>query len=138
MPAGNYPKFDSGSQDRRFSLSAGVLKRAMEKTMFAMAQQDVRYYLNGLLLEVEDSTLRTVASDGHRLALFEMTVPGLSVRHSQAIIPRKGALELARLLKDDDESVTMELAPNSLRVLMGDVMFFPRSWWKGAIPNTDE
>jgi DNA polymerase-3 subunit beta len=120
------------------------MKRAMEKTLFAMAQQDVRYYLNGLLLEVEDSMLRTVASDGHRLALFEETVPGLALKHSQVIIPRKGALELARLLKDDDEAVTIELASNSLRALMDDLTFSSKlvegryAEYRRVLPNMTE
>lgn len=123
MPAGNYPEFDTGAQDRRFTVPVALLKRAMDKTMFAMAQQDVRYYLNGLLLEIEDETLRTVASDGHRLALFETAVPSLAAGSAQAILPRKGALELSRLLKDEGGDLTVELSSNSVRALMDDLTF---------------
>lgn len=123
MPAGNYPEFDSGAQGRGFTVPVATLKRAMDKTMFAMAQQDVRYYLNGLLLEIEGETLRAVASDGHRLALFEAVMPESSAGSVQAILPRKGALELARLLKDGDGLMTVELSSNSLRALVGDLSF---------------
>ena len=123
MPASNYPEFDTGAQDRLFSVPVAVLRRAMDKTLFAMAQQDVRYYLNGLLLEIEGTTLRTVASDGHRLAMFEAEVPGLAAGSAQAILPRKGALELARLLKDDEGMINVELSSNSLRARMDDLTF---------------
>ena len=123
MSAANYPEFDTGTQERRFAMPVALLKRAMDKTMFAMALQDVRYYLNGLLVELEGQTLRTVASDGHRLALFETSVPELEGASAQAILPRKGALELARLLKDEEGELVLELSGNSMRVLLEDVSF---------------
>ena len=68
-----------------------------------MAQQDVRYYLNGLLLETEKKRLRAVATDGHRLALSEVDLLGAASRDEQLIVPRKGVLELSRLLDGDGE-----------------------------------
>lgn len=122
MPAESYPEFDTGQVERRFVLRSRALRRAMEKTLFAMAQQDVRYYLNGLLFEIDQGILRTVASDGHRLALFEDPVDGGDVS-AQAIFPRKGALELFKLLVDEDVELTLELSTNSVRVAMGDFCF---------------
>jgi len=123
MPAENYPEFDTGAADRRLMLPSRVLRRAMEKTLFAMGLQDVRYYLNGLLFEVEGDTIRTIASDGHRLALFEDDAAPLGVESAQAIIPRKGALELCRLLGDDDTPVAIELSSNSVRILINELCF---------------
>jgi DNA polymerase-3 subunit beta len=88
-----------------------------------MGHQDVRYYLNGLLLEVEGGTIRTIASDGHRLALFEDETNPLARESTQVIIPRKGALELFRLLAEDDTPVTVEFSANSVRVLWNELCF---------------
>ncbi len=122
LPGENYPQFDTGVADRTLGLGSRILRRAMEKTLFAMAQQDVRYYLNGLLFDIEGGTIRTVASDGHRLALFEDEV-GLDVEPAQAIIPRKGVLELFRLLPDRDAELSVELASNAVRVMMPESCF---------------
>lgn len=123
MAAESYPEFDTGLTDRSLQLTARVLRRAMEKTLFAMAQQDVRYYLNGLLFEIDAGRIRTVASDGHRLALFEDEIAMPGVDSAQVIIPRKGAVELFRLLPDDESPITIELAASSIRVLMDQVSF---------------
>lgn len=123
MPGESYPEFDTGNAERRLSFSSRALRRAMEKTLFAMAQQDVRYYLNGLLFEIDGGVMRTVASDGHRLALFEDGVNAGEAEQAQAIFPRKGVLELFRLLTDDDTELRMELASNSVRVVMPDFQF---------------
>jgi DNA polymerase-3 subunit beta len=123
LPAENYPEFDAGIPEVEFAVPAKHLRRALEKTMFAMAQQDVRYYLNGLLLDLGGRTLRSVASDGHRLSFFEETLEEESDGSRQIIVPRKGILELNRLLGDDIESVTVQIAPNNLRVNLGALSF---------------
>jgi DNA polymerase-3 subunit beta len=87
----------------------------IEKTHFSMAQQDVRYYLNGLLLETDKKRLRAVATDGHRLALSEVDLATAANRDEQLIVPRKGVLELSRLL-DGDGEVQLALGPNHIRV----------------------
>ncbi len=122
LPAENFPEFDTGEVDQRLTMACPVLRRALDKTLFAMAQQDVRYYLNGLLFEIDGRTIRAVASDGHRLALFEDEV-GLEIERAQAIIPRKGVLELFRLLTDAEAELRMELASNSVRVMMKEWCF---------------
>lgn len=122
LPAESYPDFDTGEVERRLVLASRLLRRAMEKTLFAMAQQDVRYYLNGLLFEIDGNILRTVASDGHRLAVFEDMLDA-ETDAAQAILPRKGALELFRLLADDESSLTMELGSNAVRVVMPEFCF---------------
>jgi DNA polymerase-3 subunit beta len=123
LPADNYPAFDLASPEVELAVSARVLKKAMEKTLYAMALQDVRYYLNGLLLDLDGGLLRTVSSDGHRLAVYEETLEGVDVEPRQVIVPRKGVMELYRLLGDQDEPVTLGIAANNIRVLMGGVSF---------------
>jgi DNA polymerase-3 subunit beta len=123
LPASSYPAFDLSGAETEITLSSRVLKKAMEKTLYAMALQDVRYYLNGLLLDLDGAVLRTVSSDGHRLAVYEENLEGVSIEPRQAIIPRKGVLELYRLLGDQDEIITLQLGANNIRVLMGGVVF---------------
>jgi DNA polymerase-3 subunit beta len=85
-----------------------------------MAQQDVRYYLNGLLIETERKKLRAVATDGHRLALSEVDLEAAAARDEQVIVPRKGVLELSRLLEGDGD-VAVALGSNHVRVEIDDV-----------------
>lgn len=123
LPADNYPEFDTGTPELEVAVPVASLRRALEKTTFAMAQQDVRYYLNGLLLDLDGRNLRTVSSDGHRLAVFEEALELDANGGRQIIIPRKGILELARLLGDADDTITVQIAPNTVRVNLGAVSF---------------
>ena len=106
LPAADFPAVESGAGSVALSLDQSLVKQLIDGTAFAMAQQDVRYYLNGLYLEILGGRLRVVATDGHRLALA--TGPALvEAADTGVIIPRKGVLELSRLL---DGSVPLELA----------------------------
>jgi DNA polymerase-3 subunit beta len=96
--------------------------RLLEKTQFSMAQQDVRYYLNGLLLETGKQHLRAVATDGHRLAWSQAAVNGGNMTEQQVIVPRKGVLELQRLLGGDG-SVNIELGSNHIRIQLEGIRF---------------
>src|SRR5690606_3435548 len=87
----------------------------IEKTHFSMAQQDVRYYLNGLLLETDGTRLRGVATDGHRLALAEIELESRAAQNEQQIVPRKGVLELNRLLGDEGR-VELTLGKSHVRL----------------------
>ena len=98
------------------------LRKLLDKTHFSMAQQDVRYYLNGLLLEADGYTLRAVATDGHRLALAELQLDTPAQRGEQVILPRKAVLELMRLL-DGDGEVALSLGTNHLQVQLGPIRF---------------
>lgn len=119
LPAGEFPTTERTASDVVFTLPAADLRRLLDRTSFSMAQQDVRYYLNGLLLEVTPEHVRTVATDGHRLAMCtrEGGVAGVDLVH--AIIPRKGVLELVRLLGEDADDVQITLAANYLRADVG-------------------
>lgn len=123
LPADNFPSFEALSTELRFTVDGVTLRRVIEQSMFAMALQDVRFYLNGLLLEVEGQSLRAVASDGHRLAYCEQTLEAPVEQPQQVILPRKGVSELYRLLDNWNDEVGVCLGDNTLRVLLGDTVF---------------
>lgn len=115
LPANDFPTVEEGPGSLTCNLEQSRLRRLIERTSFAMAQQDVRYYLNGMLLEVSTDTLRAVATDGHRLAMCSMRADiGQADRH-QVIVPRKGILELARLLTEPDGMVSIVLGQHHIR-----------------------
>ncbi|KAA6187251.1 DNA polymerase III subunit beta [Thiohalocapsa marina] len=123
LPADDFPSMETGELDLSLDLDASVLKRLFEKTAFAMAQQDVRYYLNGVLLELQAASLVSVATDGHRLAkmsgaLAAAVDTGESSR--QAIVPAKSVIELKRLLPTDDALVRLEMGARTIRVSFGE------------------
>lgn len=113
LPASEFPSVEEGQGELSLQLPQVLLKRLIERTAFAMAQQDVRYYLNGMLLEIKSGRLRMVATDGHRLALC--TAPeAVDAGDAAVIIPRKGVLELSRLL-EGDENVRLVIGSNHVR-----------------------
>ncbi len=116
LPASEYPSIDQMEVIDRLLIAEGVLKDLMDRTSFAMAQQDVRYYLNGLLFDMRDETLRCVATDGHRLAVAEGPLLQGPSSGKQIILPRKGVMELQRLLEGGDGEVAIEIGRNHLRV----------------------
>jgi len=121
LPAQDFPAIDANISSEKFSIPGNILKRLIEKTQFAMAQQDVRYYLNGMLLEVKEGKIRTVATDGHRLALSEADYD--SSLDLDIILPRKAVLELGRILVDSEDSVQIELSSNHAKVVVGNISF---------------
>lgn len=121
LPANDFPSIDEVEATERVEVPEASLKELIERTAFAMAQQDVRYYLNGLLFDLREKLLRCVATDGHRLALCEAALDGAGKR--QIIVPRKGVQELQRLLEGGDRNLTLELGRNHLRVKRDDVTF---------------
>lgn len=115
----DFPSTDGIEADQEITVPGDTLRRLIDKTHFSMAQQDVRYYLNGLLLETDGNILRAVATDGHRLALSETTLETPSVHNVQIIVPRKGVLELNRLLGNADKAELI-FGTNHLRVQLPD------------------
>jgi len=120
LRATDFPVVEEIAAKQTLRLTRSDLRSLIQKTHFSMAQQDVRYYLNGLLLETERKTLRAVATDGHRLALSEVDLEAAAVRDEQVIVPRKGVLELNRLLEGDGD-VAVALGSNHVRVQIDDV-----------------
>ena len=114
LPATEFPNVENVAGEKTFALAQGALRRVIDRTSFAMAQQDVRYYLNGMLFEVGPNGLRTVATDGHRLATCHAAISGPDSAQ-QIILPRKGVLELAKLLTDAEATVSLSLSTNHLR-----------------------
>ena len=123
LAASEFPVIDNIELIERVSLPEATLKDLMDRTSFAMANQDVRYYLNGLLLDLRENTLRCVATDGHRLALAETELSAGVSAQRQIIIPRKGVLELQGLFESGDGNVELEFGRNHLRVRRNDVVF---------------
>ena len=123
LPANDFPGLDEVEGQQSFSISQSSLKGLIEKTSFAMAQQDVRYYLNGVLLEISTGKVKLVATDGHRLALSETGFDSGEVDERQIIIPRKAVLELSRLLDSDEAPVKCIVSQNHLRLETQDLVF---------------
>ncbi|MDJ0938198.1 MAG: DNA polymerase III subunit beta [Woeseiaceae bacterium] len=121
LPAAEFPTVEDIKAGQTITVPQDVLGRLIEKTHFSMAQQDVRYYLNGMLLETAGSYLRAVATDGHRLALCQATLDG-SLTEQQVIVPRKGVLELQRLLSGEG-NVDIELGANHVRIQLDGIRF---------------
>lgn len=123
LPANDFPSVDEVEATERVTVPEAVLKELIERTAFAMAQQDVRYYLNGLLFDLRDKTLRCVATDGHRLALCESALETSVGTKRQIIVPRKGVTELQRLLEGGDRALELEVGRSHIRVKRDDVSF---------------
>jgi DNA polymerase-3 subunit beta len=121
LPAEDFPRLARATgETARFSLSQKVLRRQLGLVHYAMAQQDIRYYLNGLLMVVDGGELRLVATDGHRLAFASMPLETSIAKH-EAIVPRKTVLELTKLLADTDDEVRIELSPSQAAFSFGSI-----------------
>ncbi len=123
LPANDFPALDEVDATERVRVGEAGLKELIERTAFAMAQQDVRYYLNGLLFDLRDKALRCVATDGHRLAMCEAVLDETVQTKRQIIVPRKGVLELQRLLEGSDRELELEMGRSHIRVKRDDVTF---------------
>ena len=123
LPAREFPNVEDSIGTHQFSLRQGQLKRLIDRTAFAMAQQDVRYYLNGMLWELSDKQPRVVATDGHRLAMCTLADSIEVSGDAQVILPRKGVLELARLLLDEDADIAVVIGNNHIRATTDDFTF---------------
>ena len=123
LPANDFPSIDEVEATERVRVPEAALKELIERTAFAMAQQDVRYYLNGLLFDLRENSLRCVATDGHRLALCEAQYEGGAQAKRQIIVPRKGVTELQRLLEGGDRELELEMGRGHIRVKRDDVTF---------------
>lgn len=122
LPASDYPNLIDWKPEVDFSIEQSTLARLIDATQFSMANQDARYFLNGMKFETEGNLLRTVATDGHRLAVCTMALNQELLTHS-VIVPRKAVLELSRLVAVSDETVRLEIGTSNLRVSMNGVVF---------------
>jgi DNA polymerase-3 subunit beta len=123
LPAREFPNVEDSMGTHQFTLQQGQLRRLIDRTAFAMAQQDVRYYLNGMLWELKGQQLRVVATDGHRLAMCTLPEKITATDDTQVILPRKGVLELARLLLEDEADIAIVIGSNHIRATTDDFTF---------------
>ena len=123
LPATDFPNIVDVDETFKVRLPQGDLRRIIDKAAFSMAQQDVRYYLNGMLLELDGPQLRTVATDGHRLATCVTPVENNDQPKQQLIVPRKGILELARLLAQGDEEIELIIGASHVRAQVGGYLY---------------
>lgn len=124
MPGEDWPRIEDFESDNRQQITEGMFKRLLDKTEFAMAQQDVRYYLNGLLLTLRSDRIRCVATDGHRLALSESAADLDLEEPVEVIVPRKAIVELSRLLDGESETaIALQLSRNHMRIEVPGLKF---------------
>ena len=124
LPAGDFPKISSAAATgaARATLPQNQLKRLFALVQYSMAQQDIRYYLNGLLLSLQPEGITVVATDGHRLALAGLQL-AIDTPATEVILPRKAIVELSKLLADSDEPVSFEVLDNQARFSFGRISF---------------
>lgn len=126
LPAGDFPRLEAEQWEETIEIKQKDLRTILEKTAFSMAQQDVRYYLNGCLMEVRSNGFRVVATDGHRLAKCDMPMDTKVKTPRSAIIPRKAITELLRFLEDSDDLAQLDINPNHIRVTAGVWVFITK------------
>jgi DNA polymerase III subunit beta len=126
LPESDFPDIAAGDMTHKFVLAAADLKRLIEKTQFAISTEETRYYLNGIYLHTagtgNDTVLRAVATDGHRLAQVEFAAPTGTEGLPGVIVPRKTVNEVQRLIEDTDVEVTVEVSAAKIRFTIGDVV----------------
>jgi DNA polymerase-3 subunit beta len=108
-------------QANKITLTQKQFKRLLALVQYSMAQQDIRYYLNGLLLVVNAGEMRVVATDGHRLAFASEALPTADVLRTEVILPRKTVTELSRQLSDNDELLEIFLTSTQVQFRFGDI-----------------
>jgi DNA polymerase-3 subunit beta len=121
MPAEDFPRLAKPAGDvARFALPQKALRRLLGLVQYAMAQQDIRYYLNGLLMVVEEKQLKLVATDGHRLAFASLKLEA-DLPRQEVIVPRKTVIELSKLLADTEDEVKIEVSPAQAAFTFGSI-----------------
>jgi DNA polymerase-3 subunit beta len=130
LPEADFPDFAAGDLTHRFKLAAGDLKRLIDKTQFAISTEETRYYLNGIYLHTAGSgkaaMLRGVATDGHRLAQYELPLPAGAAGMPGVIVPRKTVGEVQRLIENSEAEVEIELSQAKIRFKIGDVVLISK------------
>jgi DNA polymerase-3 subunit beta len=127
LPPEDFPRLAvTDATTVKFSVQQKLLKSLMSLVQYAMAQQDIRYYLNGLLMVVDGRTLRLVATDGHRLAHAAQILDGEEMSRQEVILPRKTILELAKLLTDSDDTIDIELSGNQVKFSFSDIVLISK------------
>ena len=123
LPAEDFPNLEDAAYVTQFTLKQSHLKNLFSKIYFAMGQQDVRHYLNGVFIDIKQKLIKCVAADGHRLALASVQDDALSNIDARVIVPRKSVLELMRLLSDGDQPVTVQMGEQRICITTADFIF---------------
>ncbi|AKZ65729.1 DNA polymerase III subunit beta [Candidatus Palibaumannia cicadellinicola] len=135
IAANNFPKISNWNSKVEFILQQKTLKHLMEATQFSMANQDVRYYLNGLLFETEGNKIRTVATDGYRISICTILVMNLvSLPYCSVILPRNSVIELLRIIDDNNNEVIFKIGSNNIKIYIGDYIITSKII-DGQFPN---
>jgi DNA polymerase-3 subunit beta len=126
LPESDFPDLAASDMTHTFTLTAGDLKRLIDKTQFAISTEETRYYLNGIYLHVagtgKSQTLRAVATDGHRLAQTDLPAPAGAAGMPGVIVPRKTVTEVQRLIEDGETEIKIELSSSKIRFSIGNVV----------------
>ncbi|BDR12026.1 DNA polymerase III subunit beta [Vibrio sp. STUT-A11] len=122
LPANDFPNIEDWQSEVEVSLSQADLRTLIDKTQFSMANQDVRYYLNGMLFEIDGTILRSVATDGHRMAVSQ-TELGADFAQKQIIVPRKGVQELVKLMDAPEQPVVLQIGNSNVRAEVNNFIF---------------
>ena len=137
LPAGDFPATENIDGDLHFSAPQSTIKQLINNTAFCMAQQDVRYFLNGMLWEVEGDTLRCVATDGHRLAISNKVLDVNFPDKQQIILPRKGVTELSRLLDYKEQDISCVFSSRYFRIETQEYTFTSKIM-EGKFPDYEK
>ena len=122
LPAVDFPSVDQSSAEITAELDSKCFKKLLDQTAFAMAQQDVRYFLNGMLLELGNNKVRAVGRDGHRLAMSDLEQDDIGGPAKQVIVPRKGVIEIQRLLQEVEDNVVVAIGSSHMCVTSSTFM----------------
>ncbi|PSU29590.1 DNA polymerase III subunit beta [Photobacterium lutimaris] len=122
LPAADFPNIEDWQSEVEITLPQGQMRQLIDSTQFSMAHQDVRYYLNGMLFETDGQQLRSVATDGHRMAVCAIATND-ALPAKQIIVPRKGVMELMRLLDSPEENVRLQIGQSNIRAEVNNYIF---------------
>jgi DNA polymerase-3 subunit beta len=126
LPAQDFPKIpDIFENAKKIAVTQAQLKNLLESVQYAMAHQDVRYYLNGILLIIENNKLKAVATDGHRLAYNETEIDG-DHEKIEIILPRKAVTELCKLLNNSEEKIVLKFTQQQIKAVFSDVVLITK------------
>lgn len=129
LPAEDFPRIVALTDCKRsITIPQKILRKLLDQVQYAMAQQDIRYYLNGLLLITEPNKIKVVTTDGHRLAMVTLDMPQLAevTDIQEVILPRKSVIELIKLLNDSDDEVNIEIGQNQAKFSFSNIVMISK------------
>nr|AAG33948.1 DNA polymerase III beta subunit [Buchnera aphidicola] len=136
LPADNFPNYHHFHHIAEFCIDSNTLKEMIEKTHFSMGKQDVRYYLNGMLLEMINNSLCMVATDGYRLGITQTLLTTQKIESFSIVMTRRGIIELYKLLNVSRQSIKILIGKNSIRIYI-EQFIFTAQLIEGKFPNYD-